>query len=206
VEQLRLSSLQPGEVSPELVSLWRNERLCPHFHLCLQSGSDSVLKMMGRSYSTAGFERTVSLIKALLPDAAVTTDVMVGFPGESGEHFEESYNFCRRMEFSRIHVFPYSLRTGTEATKLPGQVAERVKKERADRMLNLAENSARAFMHRLLGDTRSVLFERVSQGIWNGLTANYIRVYARGSGDMANRFRVVRLIGLYRDGVWGEVV
>jgi threonylcarbamoyladenosine tRNA methylthiotransferase MtaB len=206
VERLRLSSLQPSEISPRLISIWQNERMCPHFHLCLQSGSDSILERMRRCYSTAEFEQTVSSIRNALPDVAITTDVMVGFPGESHENFEQSYDFCRRMEFSRIHVFSYSPRKGTEASRFPHQLDERVKKKRADRMLWLAGDSTRAFMHRFSGNTLRVLFERVSEGVWNGLTDNYIRVYARDSGDMANRFQMVKLIGLYRNGMWGKVI
>ena len=206
VERLRLSSLQPGEISTRLIALWQNERLCPHFHLCLQSGSDQILRMMGRRYSTADFEQTVSSIRQKLPDVAITTDVMVGFPGESDEHFEESYRFCRRTGFSRMHVFSYSPRNDTEASRYLGQVGDGVKKERADRMLKLAKDESLAFMRRFLGRTVQVLFERISRRIWTGLTPNYIRVYVDSKSDIANCLRTVKLVSPYRDGVWGEVI
>ncbi|NOQ17975.1 MAG: radical SAM protein, partial [Dehalococcoidales bacterium] len=206
VERLRLSSLQPGEVSPEFIALWRDGRLCPHFHLCLQSGSDSILGRMRRRYSTADFEQAVSFIRNMVPGVAITTDVMVGFPGEAGKEFEESYHFCCRMEFARIHVFSYSRRNGTEASRFPDQVGDKVKKERAGRMLALAQESAWSFRRRFLGRTLTVLFEQRSGGAWSGLTANYVKVYAKSSSDLTNRLEPVRLVEIYRDGVWGEIV
>lgn len=125
IKRLRLSSLQPQEVTPELFRLFGDGRLAPHLHLCLQSGSDSVLQRMKRCYSVARYERAVSLIREAIPDAAITTDVMVGFPGETEAEFEESYEFCWRLGFSRIHVFSYSRRRGTEAAQLPVRWAMR---------------------------------------------------------------------------------
>ena len=205
VERLRLSSLQPGEVSPELVALWRDGRLCPHFHLCLQSGSDSVLGRMRRRYSTADFEQSVSFIRNMVPGVAITTDVMVGFPGEADKEFEESYRFCRRMEFARTHVFSYSRRNGTGASRFPNQVGDKVKKERAGRMLALAQESAGNFRRQFLDRTLTVLFEQRSGGVWSGLTTNYIKVYAKSSSDLTSRLKPVRLLEVYRDGVWGEI-
>ncbi len=206
VERLRLSSLHPQEVTPELVSFFRDKRLCPHFHLCLQSGSDSVLKRMRRRYSIADYERAVSLIRANVPDVAITTDVMVGFPGETEGEFEESLSFCRKAGFARIHVFSYSRRGGTLASQLPDQVSDGVKKERSQRMLKLAEESARNFHRRFLGREMPVLFEQRSNGVWSGLTANYIKVYTRSSGDLTNRLVPVKPVALYKDGVGGEII
>jgi len=203
VERLRLSSLQPQEISPELLGLFGDERLCPHFHLCLQSGSDSVLRRMRRGYSVGDYEEMVALIRANVPDVAITTDVMLGFPGETEAEFEESLDFCRRMEFTRIHVFSYSRRCGTEAAQLPNQVSDRVKKERSQRMLRLAEKSAGNFCQRFLGRTMPVLFEQRSNGVWSGLTGNYIKVYTRSGEDLANRLLPAELVELYKDGVWG---
>ena len=205
VERLRMSSLQPQEISPELISLWRDARLCPHLHLCLQSGSDGVLRRMKRRYSTADFKRLVSLIRAAVPEAAITTDVMVGFPGETELEFEESYSFCREMEFARIHVFTYSRRSGTEAAQLPNQISDKVKKERSQRMLALAQESARSFSRQFLGRTVPVLFEQQSNGVWSGLTDNYIKVYTESSEDLTNKLLPVKLVEVYKDGVWGEI-
>jgi threonylcarbamoyladenosine tRNA methylthiotransferase MtaB len=205
VERLRLSSLQPQEISRQLLGLFRDGRLCPHFHLCLQSGSGSVLRRMKRGYSISDYEETVSLIRANVPEVAITTDVMVGFPGETEAEFKESLDFCCRMEFARIHVFAYSRRAETLAARLPNQVGDRVRKERSQRMLELAGESAHKFQQRFLGRTVPVLFEQRSRGVWSGLTANYIKVYTRSSEDLANRLVPVELVALDKDGVWGEV-
>ena len=205
VERVRLSSIQPQEVSPELVGLFGNGRLCPHVHLCLQSGSDGVLRRMGRRYSRSDYEEAVSLIRRAVPEVAITSDVMVGFPGETDAEFEESLSFCRRMEFARIHVFSYSRRSGTGAAELPNQVSDRVKKQRSRMMLSLAEESAQSFRRHFLGRTMPVLFEQRSGGVWSGLTANYIKVYTKSSEDLTNKLLPVRLGELYKDGVWGEI-
>jgi threonylcarbamoyladenosine tRNA methylthiotransferase MtaB len=188
VPRLRLSSLQPQEISPELIGLWRNERLCPHFHLSLQSGSERVLRRMKRRYSVDEFQKTVSLIRHLLPHAAITTDVIVGFPGETTEEFQESYEVCRDLEFARIHVFPYSPRPGTEAARRPDRTSEKVKRERRQQMLALAQESARNFRQRFIGQIRPVLWERHdSKGVWFGLTDNYIPVQTESNQDLTNR-------------------
>jgi len=204
VERLRLSSLQPQEISPELTGLWRNQRLCPHFHLSLQSGSNEVLSRMKRSYSLNDYEESVALIRTLLPQAAITTDVMVGFPGETDQEFDESYNFCRRMEFARIHVFSYSPRQGTQAARLPNQIRDKVKKERSQKMLALAKESAQNFSQRFLGKTMTVLFEQQSNGVWSGHTDNYIKVYTKSSADLTNKLLPLKLVDVRSDGVWGK--
>jgi len=193
VTRLRLSSLQPQEISAKLVGLWHDNRLCPHFHLSLQSGSDGVLNRMERRYSVNEYQRAVSLIRSMVPEAAITTDIIVGFPGETEEEFEESYQFCRRMGFARIHVFPYSPRKGTQAAQMPRRVGDEVKKWRSQRMLALAEESVRNFRQRFLGKTMMVLFEQRSNGVWSGLTDNYIKVYTKSDEDLSNKLLPVKL-------------
>lgn len=204
VNRLRLSSLQAQEIAPGLIDLWQDRRLCRHIHLPLQSGSDEVLARMNRRYRTAGYRRAVELIRARIPDAAITTDVIVGFPGETEAEFGQSLDFCREMGFARIHVFPYSPRPGTAAAGSPA-IADKVKRERAERMLALAGKSAESFRERSLGRTMSVLWEQQARGVWSGLTDNYIRVYAKASDNLADQILPVKLTRLYRDGVWGEV-
>ena len=204
VTRLRLSSLQPQEITPELLQLWQDRRLCPHFHLALQSGSDSVLEQMKRRYKTAGYQRAVTMIRKAVPDAAITTDVIVGFPGETGKEFAESHEFCRQTGFARSHVFPYSRRPGTEAAVMPNQVSEAVKRERVRKMLALAEESARSFRERFLGRTMTVLWEQKSSGVWSGYTDNYIRVYTRSGEDLANQLKPAKLESIHKDGVWGR--
>jgi len=160
---------------------------------------------MKRHYSLNDYEQSVSLIRTLLPEAAITTDVMVGFPGETAEEFEESYNFCRQMEFARIHVFSYSPRQGTQAAQLPRQVGDKVKKERSQKMLALAKESTQNFSQQFLGRTMPVLFEQQSNGVWSGHTANYIKVYTKSTADLTNKLLPLKLVEVRRDGVWGEI-
>jgi len=194
VARLRLSSLQPQEISPELIRLWGDSRLCPHFHLSLQSGSDGVLNRMKRRYRISDYQRAVSLIRAQVPEAAITTDIIVGFPGETDEEFEQSYSFCQQTEFARIHVFAYSPRVGTEAARLPRPVENKIKKQRSQRMLAQANESARNFRQRFSGRTMAVLWEQQSgDGVWSGITGNYIKVYTRSDDDLSNKLLPVTL-------------
>ncbi len=201
--RLRLSSVQPPEITSGLIGLWRDPRLCPHFHLSLQSGSDAVLGRMGRRYNTDGYRRAVSLIRESVPDVAVTTDVIVGFPSETDAEFQESLDFCWRMRFGRIHVFPYSPRLGTEAANMRQTVSAGVKRQRSQQMLALAGESVSDYIKRFLGRTAEVLWEKRSGGIWSGLTGNYIKVYTRNSGELTNELLPVKLEKIYKDGVWG---
>ncbi|MFC1941385.1 tRNA (N(6)-L-threonylcarbamoyladenosine(37)-C(2))-methylthiotransferase MtaB [Chloroflexota bacterium] len=205
VARIRISSLQPQEIFPELIGLWRDQRLCPHFHLSLQSGSDEVLRLMKRRYSVGGYREAVSLIRALVPNVAITTDVIVGFPGETDSEFAESYELCRQLGFARIHVFTYSSRQGTGYCQLPCQISAQVKKQRSQKMLALAKESAQNFRQQFLGKTMPVLWEQQSAGLWSGLTGNYIKVYARSDEDLTNKLMPVKLVKLFnRGGVWGE--
>ncbi len=204
VPRLRLSSLQPHHITPGLIALWQKPRLCPHFHLSLQSGSDAVLQRMKRRYTTAVYQQALALIRENVPDAAVTTDVIAGFPGESDAEFQETYDFCRRMRFARIHVFPFSPRPGTAAAAMAGQVPEPVKKTRSKQMLALAGESALDFQKQFLGKTAEVLWEQKTSGVWSGLTGNYIKVYLKNDGDFTNRILPARLVKIYKDGVGGE--
>jgi threonylcarbamoyladenosine tRNA methylthiotransferase MtaB len=188
VRRLRLSSLQPREISPGLLALWTDERLCRHFHIALQSGSKAVLRRMGRSYSPQQFATVVSKVKESIPDAAITTDVMVGFPGETEEEHMESLAFCREMAFAAMHVFPYSPRPGTPASSMADQVDDKTKKRRAAEMLSLAAQSKRRFQEQFLGRTFDVLWESPVEGhpsTWSGLTSNYIGVLAHSTDRLA---------------------
>ncbi|MDD5313230.1 MAG: tRNA (N(6)-L-threonylcarbamoyladenosine(37)-C(2))-methylthiotransferase MtaB [Dehalococcoidia bacterium] len=189
IQRLHLSSLQPQQITADLIDLWQDRRLCRHFHIALQSGSEAVLKRMRRRYNVDEYRKAVQNIRKKVPDAAVTTDIMVGFPGESQAEFEESYLFCKEMEFAAIHVFAYSPRPGTLAASMPGRVSEKVKKERSLRMLDLAAVSAENFSARLIGRTRDVLWEnevKKGTGVYSGLTDNYVRAYARSHADISN--------------------
>ncbi len=208
IERLRLSSLQPQEVSPELLALWQDKRLCRHFHLALQSGSGAVLQRMRRRYSLDDYQRAISSIREAIPQVAITTDVMVGFPGESSEEFEQSYHFCQQADFANIHVFPFSLRPGTEAAEMPHQVRDEIKKERTQRMLQLAKDCRRSFWQQFIGQTISVLWEKEinpGRGIYSGLTGNYIRVFTQSQEPLTNKIAAVKLMGFCNRGMWGEL-
>ncbi len=187
IERVRLSSLQPQELSTELLELWRDNRLCPHFHLSLQSGCDSVLARMNRQYTADQYAAAVAAIRRFAPMAAITTDVIVGFPGETDAEFQASYDFCLAMDFARIHVFSFSPRRGTAAAGLGAAVPEPVKKARSRQLLALAAESAARFRRRFRGSVMPVLWEKRSAGVWTGLTGNYIRVSCRSSADLSNR-------------------
>lgn len=193
IARLRLSSLQPQEITHELIRLWRDERLCRHFHLSLQSGSDTVLERMGRRYSAADYKRAVDSIREAVPDAAITTDIIVGFPGESGAEFGESYNFAQQMRFARIHVFPYSPRPGTKAAAMPAGVDDKIKQERSRKMRALGRAGVRNFRQKFVGQTVMVLWEKETCGVWSGLTDNYIRVFTKSDKDLTNRLMPVKL-------------
>jgi threonylcarbamoyladenosine tRNA methylthiotransferase MtaB len=188
IPRLRLSSVQPQEISTELIKLWRNPRLCPHFHLSLQSGSAAVLKRMNRRYSAEDYLRAVKMIRKEVPAVAITTDVIVGFPGETEAEFEESLEFCKQIGFARIHVFAYSPRSGTAAAEMAGQVSDKAKKERSRKMLALAAESARKFRDSFFGESMDVLWEKQNDdGDWTGMTGNYIRVFAKSKDDLSNK-------------------
>jgi len=194
IARLRLSSLQPQEISAELVGLWQDERLCRHFHLSLQSGSNAVLERMGRRYTAADYKQAVDLIREAVPDAAITTDVIVGFPGETEAEFQESYNFAKQMQFARIHVFPYSPRPETKAAAMPGKVEDKVKRERSRKMLALGRAGVRNFRRKFVGKTVMVLWEKQTCGVWSGLTDNYIRVFTKSDRDLTNQLLSVKLV------------
>ncbi len=188
VVRVRLSSLQPQEISAGLLELWQDGRLCPHFHLSLQSGSDTVLKRMNRRYSLGEYRETVSILRSAIPDVAVTTDIIVGFPGETDEEFDESYATCRELGFARIHVFPFSLRPGTAASLMPGKLDARTVNERRKKMLALAKESEQRFRQQFRGRIMPVLWEaKLKDGTWSGLTGNYIRVRTKSGEDLTNR-------------------
>ena len=155
----------------------------------------------------ADYERAVAMARQAIPDVAITTDIMVGFPGESEDEFEESYLFCQRMGFANIHVFPYSPRPGTIASGMRGGVEEGVKKERSQRMLRLAEQASHRFRERFLGRNMMVLWEReMEDGVWVGLTDNYIRVWANSDHDLKNRLTAAKIQGWHNGNLFAVAV
>ena len=203
LRRLRLGSLESVELSADLLELMRTEpRFAAHLHLPLQAGSDNVLRAMNRHYDTAAFAQLIAEVRTAVPGVAISTDIIVGFPGETEEDFAVGMDFVRRMGFARMHVFPYSARRGTPAARRTDQVPPAVRKERAARMQVLAEELAEAYHRTALGSVTEVLFETTEDGVTDGLTGTYIRVYTDAPvqrGEIAP----MRLTHLYRDGVWG---
>jgi len=205
LKRLRLSSLQPEELSDELLALWRDDRLCCHFHLSLQSGSDSVLGRMGRRYRTDDYQRAVERIRSVTPGAAITTDVIAGFPGETDEEFGATTRFCEDIGFARIHVFPYSRRPGTPAAGMSGQLSAPVLRQRCRDMESVAEESHRAYVRSWLRRQVEVLWEEETQpgsGVYAGTTGNYLRVLCYSSIPVRNALEKVTLARPGEEGVW----
>ncbi len=200
VSRLRVSSLQAHEIDPPLLELWQDSRMCPHFHIPLQSGSDAVLGRMRRRYTTGRFAETIALVRDSVPGCSVTTDLIVGFPGEGDVEYHESLAFAQAMDFADMHIFPYSSRPGTTAAYFVDDLSPSEKKSRVARMMEMAEEGFRAFRTRQLGQTRPVLWEskRVDDGgmTWRGLTDNYIRVYGKTGQDLSNSISLARLVEL----------
>jgi threonylcarbamoyladenosine tRNA methylthiotransferase MtaB len=205
IDRLRLSSLQPHEISVRLLDNWQNPRICPHFHLSLQSGSDAVLARMRRRYTSRVFENAVAQIRGVVKDAAITTDIIAGFPGETDHEFEETAGFCEQTGFARIHVFNYSPRRGTAAAEMPGQVPEKTKKERTRWLLEIARLSAKKYMEIFIGRKLDVLWEQQRGDAWSGYTGNYLRVYSKSAGARGNEITPATLRRLYKDGLWAEI-
>ena len=203
--RVRLGSLEPRVVDEDFCRrLSAFDNLCPQFHLSLQSGSDTVLQRMRRKYNTARYLQSVRLLRQWFPGCAVTTDLIVGFPGETEAELEESLAFARECGFAAMHVFPYSRRPGTPADAMPGQVPKAVKAERAARAAVVAEELRRQYDTALIGSVQEVLFEQTEDGFFTGHAKNYVKVYARGDG-LHNIVKQVRITALRSDGVEGEL-
>ncbi|HEU5423297.1 MAG TPA: tRNA (N(6)-L-threonylcarbamoyladenosine(37)-C(2))-methylthiotransferase MtaB [Nitrolancea sp.] len=211
IERLRVTSVGPHEIDAQFISILQRPRMMPHLHLALQSGSATVLHRMKRWYNLQQFRRAVNQLRAAMPEIGITTDVIVGFPGESDEEFEESCDFVREMAFAKVHVFPFSARRGTPAAGMPEQVPSRVKEARGARLRALAGEMHAAFVAQQLGREAAVLLEHEAgelqgRALWSGLSGNYLRVYvpAEPGADVENRIVTVRLRAPYQDGALAD--
>lgn len=203
IPRIRYSSIQPQDLSPELLACWEDPRLCRHFHLALQSGSDEVLRRMRRRYSARGFLDAVERIRAAVPGAAITTDVIAGFPGEDEGDFARTLDIVREARFADIHAFPYSPRAGTSGARLEDDVPPQVKRERVSRLIAEGQAQTRRFRELRIGGVESVLFEREENGAARGLTDTYIPVRAarpEAATGLVNEISAVRITGI-EDGV-----
>jgi len=201
--RVRLGSLEPRIVTEDFCErLCKLPNLCPQFHLSMQSGCDSVLVRMKRKYDTNRYLESVRLLNAYFPGCAVTTDMIVAFPGETEEEFAQSLEFIRRCQFADMHIFPYSRRPGTPADKMPGQHDNATKEARSRAAIAVAEEMSRAYREDLIGKPLEVLFEEMDGVFCTGHAPNYVKVYAK-SGNLHNQIRTVTVTEVYKDGVIG---
>ena len=203
--RVRLGSLEPRTVDENFCkTLCQYENLCPQFHLSLQSGSDTVLKRMHRKYDTARYLESVQLLNEYFPGCAITTDVIVAFPGETEEELEETLAFMDTCGFALVHVFPYSRRDGTPAAKMPGQHSNAVKEFRAARAAEVASQLELQYNHTMIGKSFPVLFEQEERGFYTGHAPNYVKVYVKDK-DLHNTIKQVKITAVLEDGVLGEL-
>ena len=203
--RVRLGSLEPRIITENFCTVLKElPNLCPQFHLSMQSGCDAVLARMKRKYDTARYYESVALLQRHFPGCAVTTDMIVAFPGETEEEFRESLEFIRRCNFADMHIFPYSRRPGTPADKMPGQHNNATKEARSRRAIAVAEEMSRSYRESLVGQTLEVLFEEADSPFYTGHAPNYVKVYVTGQ-DLHNQILPVRITAVYRDGVVGEI-
>ena len=201
--RIRLGSLEPRVITRAFCDRLKScPNLCPQFHLSMQSGCDTVLSRMKRKYDTARYYESVELLREAFPGCAVTTDMIVAFPGETEEEFRESLRFIRKCCFADMHIFPYSRRPGTPADKMPGQLGNAIKEARSREAIAVAAEMNRAYRESMVGSTQEVLFEDKHLSLYAGHTPNYMKVYAAGE-DLHNRLRQVTITGLYEDGLFG---
>ena len=197
--RVRLGSLEPRTITPDFCRRAAAlPNLCPHFHLSMQSGCDTVLARMNRKYDSNRYYESVKFLHEVYDRPAITTDLIVGFPGETEEEFQQTLDFIQKCAFSAMHIFPYSKRPGTPAAKLPGQVLNAVKEDRAHRAAQIARTMQDAYLDSWVGETVPVLFEEERDGLWRGHTTRYCEVTVQSAQPLHNQLRQVRLTG--RDG------
>ena len=190
IERIRLGSLEPKLITKDFVArLSKLEKICPHFHLSLQSGCDKTLKDMNRRYTTEEFESSANLLRKVYPDVALTTDIIVGFPNETDADFEKTYEFLKKIKFYKMHIFKYSPKKGTAAIKMKNQVDGKIKEERSKKLIELSNKNQNEYNESYIGKTVKVLFEEYKNGYFKGHTANYIMVNVKG--DLTDENKIV---------------
>ena len=204
--RVRLGSLEPRIITAEFCERIRKlPNLCPQFHLSMQSGCDTVLARMKRKYDTARYYESVRLLKEYFPGCAVTTDMIVAFPGETEEEYQESLGFIRKCGFADMHIFPYSRRPGTPADKMPGQHNNDTKEARSRGAIAVAGEMSRAYRENLIGTVHPILFEEMDGEFCTGHAPNYVKFYVQGE-NLHNEIRDVEVVEIYKDGVRGQIV
>ena len=204
--RVRLGSLEPRVITEKFcAAMAQLPNLCPQFHLSMQSGCDTVLERMKRKYDTARYLESVELLYRYFPGCAVTTDMIVAFPGETEAEFEESLAFIQKCRFADMHIFPYSRRPGTPADKMPGQHSNAVKEDRSRRAIAVAEGMNRAYREAMIGTKQEVLFEEEQDGLFAGHAPNYMKIYVKGK-DLHNRILTVSVEKIHKDGLFATEI
>ena len=208
IERIRLSSVEPVLFTDEFVSeVSKMKKVCPHYHLSLQSGCDETLKRMNRRYTTKEYKEIVDRLRENIPNVAITTDVIVGFPGETNDEFKSTYEFLKEIELSQMHVFKYSPRKGTPAATMENQIDPQMKQLRSDKLLNLNKENFNKFAGRFLGQEVDVLFEQsIAENTYEGLTPNYIRVVVKSDKDIHGEILKVKLTDIRDEYVEGILI
>ena len=205
--RIRLGSLEPRTITEEFcVRAAKLPNLCPHFHLSMQSGCDTVLKRMNRKYDTDRFYESVALLNKHFRRPGITTDMIVGFPGETEEEFLQSLAFIEKCAFSAMHIFPYSKRPGTPAAAMKDQILNAEKEERAHRAGAVAAQLSKSYLEQFVGDEEEVLFEEEKNGLWRGYTTRYVEVTAPSDEPLHNQFRKVRITAAQEGKLLGELI
>ncbi|MDP4118537.1 MAG: tRNA (N(6)-L-threonylcarbamoyladenosine(37)-C(2))-methylthiotransferase MtaB [Bacillota bacterium] len=206
IKRIRLGSL---EFTPELIKIAENfaqfPKLCNHFHVSLQSGCNETLRRMGRRYTAEEYMEGIHLLCKAFPNAAITTDIMVGFPGETLEEFMQSRDFAEKAEFAKMHIFPYSARSGTRAAKMDGQIDKEIKKKRVELLESLNKKNIRLFARKQVAKLHKVLFEQEEGGYYVGHTTNYLLVYVKSNRDITKEIHSVRVKAFKDDKLYGDI-
>ena len=206
VGRIRVSSIQPQEITPELLEVWRDPRICPHMHIPLQSGSDETLKAMRRRYTRDQYLHSVDRVMATFTDFSITTDIIVGFPGETDSGYKDTLDVVNRVDFSNLHVFPFSVRPGTSAAYLNEQISPEIKTSRVSELIELGNMKSRYYRQNMIGAVRPVLWEDKKKGEWQGLTDTYVRVAVKNDQNLHNSIDSVLITGSTKDYMQGMIV
>ncbi len=205
IERYRISSIEPNLLTDEIIYFTANsEKFLPHFHIPLQSGSDQILKAMRRRYNSDLFVRRINKIKSIMPDACIGVDVIVGFPGESEDNFQETYELLNQLDVSYLHVFSYSQRDNTDAVKMESKISQQTIAERSKILHYLSMKKKRQFYEKNIGKIRQVLFETYEEGILSGHSENYVPVSIKGNEDEVNQIMPVKLVRLEDGEILGK--
>ena len=198
IERIRLGSLEPTIVTKEFAErLSKLDSICNQFHLSLQSGCDETLKRMNRKYSCDEFFKVTEILREYFKDVNLTTDIIVGFPGETNEEFESTYEFLSKIKFYKMHIFKYSPREGTLAAKMTNQIDGNIKEERSQKLIELSNKNEREYNEKYIGKSVEVLFEEEKDGLWSGYTKNYVRVFVESDENLENRLKKIEIKDFY---------